>query len=108
MSLQPPVWLQRLLPLENRPFDIILWDGTRLDEGARAPQEHQLIVRNKSAFKRLLLTGDAYQAALAYVHGAFDIHGDLASILKTLYLFPPPLPRSLWEKLTLGFRIITL
>ena len=85
--------LQQLLrKLADPPFHIVLWDGTEILSGRRAPIA-TLFVRTRSAFYRMLWDpnlnfGDDYAS------GEIDVEGDFVGFLATLYAATVDVPFS--------------
>jgi cyclopropane-fatty-acyl-phospholipid synthase len=85
--------LQQLLrKLSDPPFRIVLWDGTEILSGERAPIA-TLHVRTRSAFYRMLWDpnrnfGDDYAS------GEIDVEGDFVEFLATLYAATVDMPMS--------------
>lgn len=61
-------------------FNIGLWDGS-LIKWSDSPK-FTLIFKDKSTFKRVLISSDAYKAGKAFVDGNLDINGDLFEAIK--------------------------
>jgi cyclopropane-fatty-acyl-phospholipid synthase len=61
-------------------FNIGLWDGT-LIKWSDSPK-FTLTFKDKTTFKRVLISSDAYKAGKAFVDGNVDITGDLFEAIK--------------------------
>jgi cyclopropane-fatty-acyl-phospholipid synthase len=83
---------QMLRKLADPPFRIVLWDGTEIVSGDRAPIA-TLFVHTRSAFYRMLWDpnlnfGDDYAS------GEIDVEGDFVGFLATLYAAAIDMPFS--------------
>ncbi len=71
--------LQAIAP-DPRPFDVRLWDGTRL-RGAAEP-EFTIVLRHPGALGRMLTPPFEDRLATAFVAGDFDVEGDIVAALR--------------------------
>ena len=67
--------LTKIFKDHPRDFNIRLWDG-RLINWSQTPR-FTLVFHDKSAFKRIILSGNALVLGAAYIENQFDIEGDI-------------------------------
>lgn len=83
---------QMLRKLADPPFRIVLWDGTEIVSGDRAPIA-TLFVHTRSAFYRMLWDPNL-NFGDDYANGEIDIEGDFVGFLATLYAATVDMPFS--------------
>jgi len=72
-------FIQRLFPAP-RPYSIVLWDGTELP--AEGPPRFSLVLKHPGALRRMFTPPIDLALGRAYVHGDFDIEGDIFSVYR--------------------------
>src|SRR3989304_7901593 len=82
-------FIQRLFPAP-RPYAIVLWDGTELP--AEGPPQFSLVLKHPGALRRMFTPPIDLALGRAYVHGDFDIEGDIFSVYPLPRPTPPPAP----------------
>lgn len=63
-------------PVPTRGFAVRYWDG-HLDRAEDRPARYTLALASPSALRRMLFPPSELRLAAAFVHGAFDVEGDL-------------------------------
>ena len=86
-------------------FNICLWDG-HLIEWSREPK-FTLIFRDKAAFKKVIMNGDALTAGAAFIDNKLDIEGDIFAAVR-LGDYLGGLNLSLRDKLKIMAKLLTL
>ncbi len=96
-------------PYGPRDFAVRLWDGGELRSDAPGPPRFTLVFHDPAALGRIALERSDLALGEAYVHGAFDIEGDiiaafdLADAVRSMRITAPELLRLLAAALTLRF-----
>ncbi len=73
-------FLARIIP-SQRPFDICLWDGTRMP--AEQPARITLRIDTPGAVKRMFTPPVEFNLAEAYIRGDFEVEGSLIDIFQS-------------------------
>lgn len=97
--------LEKIFEGREKNFNIRLWNG-HLIEWAN-PAKFTLVFRNKAAFKKIVLRGDALTAGSAYIENDIDIEGDIFEAIK-LADYLAALKLSGRDKINILARLITL
>jgi cyclopropane-fatty-acyl-phospholipid synthase len=84
-----------------------LWDGTEWNRRPRAPR-FTLVLRHPGALRGMLRPASELGLAEAYIHGDFDVEGDLTEFLPFAYELLGSLRPGVQRKLRLALRLIRL
>jgi cyclopropane-fatty-acyl-phospholipid synthase len=97
--------LEKIFEGHPKDFNILLWDGHLIEWSARP--KFTLVFRDKSAFKKMALTRDAFVVGKAFVENTFDVEGDIFEALKLRDHLAKFRPKGL-EKLLILLKAISL
>jgi cyclopropane-fatty-acyl-phospholipid synthase len=90
LSVERGLLQQLLRKLSDPPFRVVLWDGTEIVCGERAPIA-TLFVRTRGAFYRMLWDPNLHFGD-DYASGELDIEGDVVQFVNTLYAATADIP----------------
>lgn len=75
--------LQRLASgYRPRDFAVRYWDGTTEDPDTDAPPAFTLVLTHPGAVRRMFLSADGLSFGEAFIHGDFDVEGDILAFLR--------------------------
>ena len=100
--------LEDLLAGESpRAFAVRLWDGSSLPPGAGERARFTIVLEHPGALKAMLLPPTDLALGEAYVHGDFDVEGDIESVVALADSLRSR-ARGLAERLGLAIRLLAL
>ncbi len=92
-------WLHRIFSDTPKDFHIRFWDGSIMNLGSDT-SSFTLVFRSKPSFKKLIMNPNSYTVGTAYIHGDFDIEGDIFAAISLMDHFES-FRLSPWEKIQL-------
>ena len=93
--------------LDKRSIAMRLWDGTTWEPAPETEATCTVVLKHPGALRKMLLTPTELNLAECYLHDDYDIEGDAESLMPVAEQLVAQ-PRSFWDKLRIGRRLLSL